>query len=449
MFAAAVAAAPDRPLIHYFGSTLTMATVDDIAGALAAGLAIEPVERVALYLQNVPQFAIALLATWMAGGIVVPVNPMLKERELELCASGTGPGWPGATLTGDDIALLTYTSGTTGTPKGAMNTHANVVYNATAYARWMGLSPADSVLGIAPLFHITGLIGHLAVAFLVPMPVVLGYRFDPCVVLDLIERYRPTFVVAAITAFIALMNDPSAGSRRSVVVDQGVQRRGARRSERRRALPNRGRRHHPQHLRPHRDHLPLPRRAVRGGRPRGSGEWAPFGRRPPVRHRRPGRRRGLAAGACRRDRGAGDERAPGGAGLLGQAGRDGPRPAGRRAAHRGCGVHGHRRLVLPRRPQEGHDRGVGVQGVAAGGRGRPVRAPGGPRGGRRRGPDPYRGESVKAFVSLRSGYTVAPEELISWCRARLAAYKYPRAVEILEELPKTVTGKILRRELRT
>jgi long-chain acyl-CoA synthetase len=63
-------------------------------------------------------------------------------------------------------------------------------------------------------------------------------------------------------------------------------------------------------------------------------------------------------------------------------------------------------------------------------------------------PDSYRGETVKAFVSLRPGSAATPEELIAFARERMAAYKYPRSVEIVDELPKTVTGKILRRELR-
>ena len=63
-------------------------------------------------------------------------------------------------------------------------------------------------------------------------------------------------------------------------------------------------------------------------------------------------------------------------------------------------------------------------------------------------PDPYRGETVKAYVSLKPGVTATVEELAAHCKQRLAAYKYPRQVEIIDELPKTVTGKILRRELR-
>ena len=63
-------------------------------------------------------------------------------------------------------------------------------------------------------------------------------------------------------------------------------------------------------------------------------------------------------------------------------------------------------------------------------------------------PDEYRGETVKAFVSLQPDAVVTADELVAHCQDRIAAYKYPRSVEIIDELPKTVTGKILRRELR-
>jgi len=63
-------------------------------------------------------------------------------------------------------------------------------------------------------------------------------------------------------------------------------------------------------------------------------------------------------------------------------------------------------------------------------------------------PDAYRGETVWAYVSLRPGISATPEELTEFCRAELAAYKYPRHIEVLPDLPKTPTGKLLRRELR-
>ena len=72
-----------------------------------------------------------------------------------------------------DTAVLTYTSGTTGPPKGAMNSHGNVVFNSQAYREWCGLGRDDVVLGVAPLFHITGLIAHVTVSLLLGVPLVL------------------------------------------------------------------------------------------------------------------------------------------------------------------------------------------------------------------------------------------------------------------------------------
>ena len=63
-------------------------------------------------------------------------------------------------------------------------------------------------------------------------------------------------------------------------------------------------------------------------------------------------------------------------------------------------------------------------------------------------PDAYRGETVKAYVSLKPDAAVTEEELIAFCKEQMAAYKYPRSIEFQHDLPKTVTGKILRRELR-
>ena len=169
-----------------------------------------------------------MLATWKAGGIAVPVNPMNRARELDAVLRDSGArvlvcleslyrdvaagrdrgrrlstavvttseldyrarddqrvfagierldcegahdmaalierhrGQSPADVTfgPDDTAFLTYTSGTTGPPKGAMNSHRNVVFNSQAYRQWCRLGPDDVVLGVAPLFHITGLIAR-------------------------------------------------------------------------------------------------------------------------------------------------------------------------------------------------------------------------------------------------------------------------------------------------
>src|SRR5699024_11592511 len=95
-------------------------------------------------------------------------------------------------------------------PKRAMHTHGNVTFTAQVYRDWMALRDGGPVLGIAPLFHITGQIGHVALAWLLAAPLILTYRFEPGVMLDAIHEHQPEFTVGAVTALIALMNHPSA-----------------------------------------------------------------------------------------------------------------------------------------------------------------------------------------------------------------------------------------------
>jgi len=78
------------------------------------------------------------------------------------------------------------------------------------YRDWIGLTRDDTILGIAPLFHVTGLVGHLAVSLLLGAPLVLAHRFQPGVMLDAIREQRPTFTIGAITAFSALAAAPGA-----------------------------------------------------------------------------------------------------------------------------------------------------------------------------------------------------------------------------------------------
>lgn len=79
----------------------------------------------------------------------------------------------GVRPTPEDTAYLVYTSGTTGRPKGAIETHSNVAFNAEAHRAWIWIGDDDSVFGVAPLFHITGLVGHTALAGLAGVPLVL------------------------------------------------------------------------------------------------------------------------------------------------------------------------------------------------------------------------------------------------------------------------------------
>ena len=112
-----------------------------------------------------------------------------------------------------DPALLTYTSGTTGVSKGAVNTHRAVVHNAEMMTRWYRLGPGDVTVAMAPLFHITGLICHLATARASLTPLLLCYRFEPGEFLRLVERWRGSYVIGPLTAFIAMLEHPELAER--------------------------------------------------------------------------------------------------------------------------------------------------------------------------------------------------------------------------------------------
>ena len=154
---------------------------------------VEAGERIAMYLQDIPQVLVTVLAAWKCGARLEPVE-----------------------ITDEDVAFMVYTSGTTGEPKAAMNTHGNVVFATSVYERWIGITSDDTILGLAPLFHVTGLIGHVALAMLTGSPLILFYRFDANEACRLSERYRATFTVSAVTAFIALLNSGAMSGARNL-----------------------------------------------------------------------------------------------------------------------------------------------------------------------------------------------------------------------------------------
>ena len=522
MFKAAAAAHPDQTLLQYFDGTMTMAEVDRFTDALAAGLraeGLEPGERVAVYLQNVPQFMLVMVATWKAGGVMVSINPMNKQRELEylltdsgavvlvaleslyaetgaevvgsgrtkvrtvlttneldllgdgevpalfagsakqriegtidlldLVASHHGERLDPPALGASDIAFLTYTSGTTGPPKGATNTHANVVFNSMAYRDWMYLTPDDVVLGIAPLFHITGLIAGITVSLLVPMPLVLGYRFDPAVALDLIESHRPTFTVGAITAFIALLNDPSAPGRdltsltkvysggapiAPAVADRLEAELGAyihniygltETTSPSHAVPFHGRAPVDPTSGALSVGVPIFNTVVRvvdeEGKDVPPGDVGEFVTSGPQ----------VVSGYWGQPEET-EHAIPGGSLHTGDVGFMDAEGWYYVVDRKKDQINASGYKVWPREVEDVLYEHPSVREAAVVGV-----------------PDEYRGETVKAFVSLRPGTEATEAELIAFCKERMAAYKYPRSVALVDELPKTVTGKILRRELRT
>ena len=329
-----------------------------------------------------------------------------------------------------------------------MNTHGNVVFNSQAYREWMPTEDGDVILGVAPLFHITGLIAHVTLGFLTGAPVVLFYRFDPDLTLELIERHHVTMTVASITVYIALMNAKTIGQRdlssfRKTVsggapiapstVEAFQEKVGAYI----RNIYGLTETTSPSHCTPPGTRAPVDDESgalsvgvpisntivrvvdeQRNDLPPGEvGEFVTSGPQ-------------VVPGYWEKP----EETAnalPGGALYTGDVGfmdEDGWFYLVDRKKDMIVAA-GYK--VWPREVEDvlyGHKavREAAVVGI----------------------PDPYRGETVKAYVSLVAGESVDEQALIAYCKERMAAYKYPREIEFVDELPKTASGKILRRELR-
>jgi long-chain acyl-CoA synthetase len=518
MFRAGVERDPDGVALAYFDGRITRRELDELSDGLAAGLlasGFTPGDRLAVYLQNVPQFVVAMVGAWKAGGIMVSINPMSRKRELsyllkdsgatvlvslealydevarevvpdtdvrlvlttselefqtrndgrlfsgvtrqrhegttdlvEFIEEHRGREVPPVRFGPDDVAFLTYTSGTTGVPKGAMNTHRNVTFTAQVYRDRVHAGRDGAIFGIAPLFHITGLIGHVAVSMLVPAPLVLAYRFEPQVVLDAFLEHRPAFTIGAITAFSALLNAPgfskdhfasftsvySGGAAISPAAEKGF-------------LTATGKQVHnaygltettsPMTLTPFGAPSPVDPTsgALSVGAPAPNtivriqdddGQDLPLGEVGEIVAEGPQ----VVAGYW----GKPDETAanlPGGALKSGDVGFMSPEGWVFIVDRKKDMINASGYKVWPREVEDVLAEHPAVRESAVVGV-----------------PDEKRGETVKAFVSLKPGASATPEELIAHCKERMAAYKYPRSVELLDELPKTVTGKILRRELR-
>ncbi|MBC3193117.1 AMP-binding protein [Pseudonocardia sp. C8] len=366
--------------------------------------------------------------------------------ELLDCYAGRRPAE--VELSADDVAFLVYTSGTTGPPKGAMNVHRGVVFSSENYRTWCTLTTDDVCLGIAPLFHVTGLIAHIGVSLLLPMPLVLGYRFHPVAIARLVQRYRATWVMGSITAYIALMNEPqvddydltslsklwSGGQAVSAATVEQLEAKFGAYVHNLYGLTEVTSESHA---------VPATRRAPVDPR---SGALSVG---PPVS--------GYVV------RVVDEEGADVPAGEVGELVMESDSvipgywrkpeetadaiPAGR--LHTGdvgfMDADGWFYIVDRKKdlivasgfkiwPREIEDvlyqhpdvREAGAVGV----------------------PDAYRGETVAAFVSLKSEAATTQEDLVEFCKERMAAFKYPRMLRIVDEIPKNPNGKILRRTLR-
>ena len=249
-------------------------SAEALAGYLQHACGVRRGDRVLLYTQNSPQFVIGYYAILRADAVVVPVNPMNRRDELahyvadsdarvivstqdlygEIephlgkglahCVLGTysdylreatdldvpdfvraprsaAASWNDALAAGhapaphavgpDDLAVLPYTSGTTGHPKGTMLTHSNLLATSTGACAWIQSSSEAVVLGVLPLFHLTGMQANMNVPIQLGGTTVLMTRWDRNVAAELIQRCRVTGVTGITTMIVDFLANPDLG----------------------------------------------------------------------------------------------------------------------------------------------------------------------------------------------------------------------------------------------
>ena len=249
----AAATAPDKAALLFHGDTVTWAELDRRVSAAARGLlalGAVPGDRVAIHLGNTPEFPVVYFGALRAGLVALPVNSGYTPDEIAhvlgdsgatvvvtasptadaVAASGTAatvvvtgsPAWDellsdaselAATGAGEDLAVLLYTSGTSGRPKGAMLTHRALLANLEQTSR---IDPPvvaadDVVLLVLPLFHVFGLNAALGSVAWHGATGVLVERFDPVETLELLRRHGVTNVVGAPPMFVAWSMLPDVG----------------------------------------------------------------------------------------------------------------------------------------------------------------------------------------------------------------------------------------------
>ncbi|MBE3590759.1 MAG: long-chain fatty acid--CoA ligase [Firmicutes bacterium] len=503
---------PDGTAVRLGSFRMTYRELHGAAAAFAAGLqrlGVKKGDRIALMLPNLPQYVIAYYGAMIAGAIVAQVNPLYVERELEHLLNDSGAEvivaldalmprveavrgrtrlrraivvrTPGAGAAGapagaepagpdvpfalpfeavavpaapapveidpkEDVAVLQYTGGTTGTSKGAMLTHFNLAANALQIATWVSdiLGEDEVILTALPLFHSYGMTVCMNFAVHTGGTMLLVPRFEPQAVMDLIRAFRPTSFPGVPTMYVAINNLPgvtpedlsslrvcnSGGAAMPVEVMREFERRtGAtvvegyglsEASPVTHTNPTTGLR------KPGSIGLPVPDTECRivdldtGERDVPVGEIGELCIRGPQ----------VMKGYWNRP----EETA--------EALRDGWLYTGDIARMDDDGyfyiTDRKKEMIIaggynvyPREVEEVLFAHPGVKEAAVVGI-----------------PDPYRGETVKAFVVPKPGVTLTADELAAHCRAHLAAYKVPRAYEFRDDLPKSMVGKVLRRVLR-
>jgi long-chain acyl-CoA synthetase len=487
----AAAGHPDRPALRMDGLALSYAQFRDAAGrarSLLAAAGVGPGDRVGLMLPNVPAFAIGCYGALAADAIVVPMNPLLKSREVAYylsdsgakallawhafadeaakgaaeagaqlirveapdmsdLLSGLGPAHDQPTCRDDDTAVILYTSGTTGHPKGAELTHAGLARNAELTARTLlKNNPDDVTMGCLPLFHVFGLTCGLNATVAAGGQLTLLPRFDPAKALEIIERDAVTIFEGVPTMYAALLHHPGADAQAARMKARTL-----------RVCVSGG--------------ASLPVEILRGFEEKfgcvilegyGLSETSPVASfNHPDKVRKPGSIGTPIEGVYMRlidddgytvpDGEAGEIAIRGHNVMKGYWGKpeataqaipDGWFRTGDMARVDEDGyyyiVDRKKDLIIrggynvyPREVEEVLHEHPAVAEVAVVGI-----------------PHPELGEEIGAAVALKPDTTATEDELRAFARERVAAYKYPRHVWLVDALPKGPTGKILRREVR-
>jgi long-chain acyl-CoA synthetase len=420
----------------------------------------------------------ALLATWTLGKVAVPLNYLLKREELQYviddCETDTivtvrpmlefmgytprckniilledlpfksvpSPRWP-ALNDDQDLAILLYTSGTSGKPKGVMLSHANITSNIRQIRTWIPFGPDEVFLGCLPQFHSFGLTALTMLPLMCGCKVVYAPKFIPHRIVRLFREHRPTVFIAIPSMFNALLHvkDASADDFKSlrfavsggeplpdVIIKSFKDRFNVTIAEgygltETSPVSNWCR---PDEYKPHSVGRPMPEMtqkiiSIENGQELGPNQDGE------VRMRGPNIMQGYfklpdATSA------AFDEQGYFRTGDIGRFDSDGHLfITGRLKEMLIIGGEN----VFPREIEEvinAHPsvKDCGVIGIT----------------------DPMRGEQPLAFVELKEGETFNAQSILSLCRSKLAGYKVPAEIRHLDALPRNPTGKIMRRELK-
>jgi long-chain acyl-CoA synthetase len=513
LLAIAAVERPDRPATQFLGAQLTFLDLKRRSDALAASLAalgIVKGDRVGIMLPNCPQYTIAAFAVLRLGAVVVNINPSYTAREFltvavdsgmrsivmldalaplvlgsraqtaiehvivtslaEYSAAGdTVPGiegtlaltnlvggrseLPRVAIGADDLAVLQYTGGTTGTPKGAMLTHGNIWANVVQTENWTNpayvLGGTERYLVVIPYFHIYAFSVCMMVGLRAGALQIIHPKYDPDEVLASIRDFTPTYFPAVPTVFVSLLSHPQVGEYRldrvrlfnsggapcPVEVLEEFERRIGRPLNEGYGLSETSPVTHSTPQLALRKlgsiGLPFPDTDMKivdvdtGTRELPAGDTGELCIAGPQVMKGYWNKPEETANALRR---GADGRIWFYTGDIARMDEDGYTSIVQRKKDLiivdGYNVYPSEvEAVLYMHPSVKLAAVIGV-------------------------PDAYHGEIVKACIALKPGASSDPDELIAYCRTTLTEYKVPRLVEIRETLPMSAVGKILYRVLR-